>query len=80
MTYMCVCSVTKSILILCNPMDCSSLGSSVHEISQPRVGCHFFLQRSFPTQEQNLHLLHALAGVFFTTEPPGKSNDLHGVL
>ena len=37
MTYVCVCSVTKSILILCNPMDCSSLGSFVHGILQARI-------------------------------------------
>ena len=38
------------------------------------VGCYFLLQRIFPTQGSNLHVLHwqALAGEFFTTEPPGK--------
>ena len=36
------------------------------------AGCHFLLQGSFPTQGQNLCLLPpALAGGFFTTEPPG---------
>ena len=29
--------VTKSCLILCSPMDCSPLGSSVHGISQARI-------------------------------------------
>ena len=29
--------VTKSCLTLCNPMDCSPSGSSVHEISQARI-------------------------------------------
>ena len=29
----CSCSVAKSCLTLCNPMDCSPLGSSVHGIS-----------------------------------------------
>ena len=28
------CSVAKSYLTLCDPMDCSLLGSSVHGISQ----------------------------------------------
>ena len=32
---MCVCSVMS--LPLCNPMDCSPPGSSVHEISQARI-------------------------------------------
>ena len=29
--------VAKSRLTLCNPMDCSPPGSSVHEISQARI-------------------------------------------
>ena len=31
------CSVTKSCPTLCDPMDCSPPGSSVHEILQARV-------------------------------------------
>ena len=44
----------------CDPMDCSLPGSPVHGILQvrKRVGCHFLLQRIFPTQESNLSLLH----------------------
>ena len=45
---------------LCKPMDYSPAGSSVHGISQARimgVGCHFLLQKIFPSQESNLHLL-----------------------
>ena len=30
----CVCSVTRSYLTFCNPMNCSPPGFSVHEISQ----------------------------------------------
>ena len=37
------CLVTKSCLTLCDPMDCSPLGSSIHGILQARilewVGC-----------------------------------------
>ena len=33
----CVCSVTQSCLTLCNPMDCSPPGFSVHGISQARI-------------------------------------------
>ena len=39
---------------LCNPMDCSPPGSSVHGILQgenTRVGYHFLLQGIFPTKE-----------------------------
>ena len=32
-----VCSVTQSCLTLCNPMDCSPPGSSVHGILQARI-------------------------------------------
>ena len=44
---------------LCNPMDCSPPGSSVHEDS-PGVGCHALLQGIFPIQGSNPHLLHLL--------------------
>ena len=33
----CCCLVTKSCPTLCDPMDCSPLGSSVHGISQARI-------------------------------------------
>ena len=33
----CCCLVTKSYLILCNPMDCSPPGFSVHRISQAKI-------------------------------------------
>ena len=41
-------------------MDCGLPGSSVRGILQARtgVGCHFFLQGIFLTQELNLGLLH----------------------
>ena len=44
----------QSCLILCNPTDCSPLGSSVHGTSQARI----FLQGIFPAQGLNLYLLH----------------------
>ena len=53
--------VVQSCPTLCNPMDCSSLGSSIHEILQARIlelDCHSLLQGSFPTQGSNLGLLH----------------------
>ena len=63
----CGCSVTKSFLTLCDPMECSLPGSSVHG-NNVGVGRHFLLQGIYPTQGSNLHLLtSALAGGFFTT-------------
>ena len=44
-----LCIPTQSIqlcLTLCHPMDCGPPGSSVHGIF---LGCHFLLQRIFPT-------------------------------
>ena len=55
-----VCSVTQSCLTLCNPMDYSWPGSSVHGDSpgqNTRVGCHALLQGIFPTRELNPALL-----------------------
>ena len=57
----CVCVlVTQSCPTVCNPVDCSPLGSSVHGILQARIleGCHFLLQGIFPTQGLNSGLLH----------------------
>ena len=35
--YLCACSVAQFCLTLCNPMDCSPSGSSVHGIFQARI-------------------------------------------
>ena len=56
-----LCLVTQSCPTLCNPMDCSPSGSSVHGDSlakNTRVGCHSLLQGTFPTQGLNPGLLH----------------------
>ena len=53
----CCCLVTKSCQTLCNPMDCSLPDSSVHGFSRDGMGCHFILQRIFPTQGSNPRLL-----------------------
>ena len=55
-------SITQSCPTLCDPVDCSPPGSSVHGDSPGKntgVGCHFLLQGIFPTQGSNL-------GGFFT--------------
>ena len=47
---------------LCNCMDCSQPGSSVHGILQTRITgvcCHFLLQGIFQTQRLNLGFLHS---------------------
>ena len=44
---LCCALVTQSCPTLCDPTDCSPLGSSVHGISPGKntgVGCHFLLQ------------------------------------
>ena len=47
--------VTKSYPTLCDPMDCSLPGFSVHEILQTRIlECHSLLQGIFLTQGLNL--------------------------
>ena len=53
--------LSQSHLTLCDPMDCSPSGSSVHGDSpgkNTRVGCHALLQGIFPTQGLNPGLLH----------------------
>ena len=66
------CALAQSCPTLWNPMYYSPSGSSVHEISlgkNPEMTCHFLLQGIFSGIEP---MSPALAGGFFTTEPPGK--------
>ena len=56
-----LCLVTQSCPTLCDPLDCSLPGSSVHGDSSGKntgVGCHTLLQGVFPTQALNPGLLH----------------------
>ena len=51
----------QSCPILCDPMDCSPPGSSVHGDSPGKntgVGCHALLQGIVPIQGSNPHLLY----------------------
>ena len=75
-----VCSLAQSCLTLCDPMDHSLLGSSVHGIFSGKntgVCCHFLLQRIFPIQGSNpslLCLLHWQADslpLCYLGSPPG---------
>ena len=50
-TCVCVCPVTQSYSTLCDPVDCSSTGSSIQETFHGKntgVGCHFLLQGIYP--------------------------------
>ena len=54
-------SVRQSCVTLCDSVDCSPPGSSVHGVSTGKntgVGCHARLQGIFPTQESNQSLPH----------------------
>ena len=58
--YAVLCFVAQSHPTLCDPMDCSPPGSSVHGDSpgkNPEVSCHALLQGILPTQESNWGLL-----------------------
>ena len=77
-----LCSFMKLCLTLCNPMDCSPPGSSVHGIFQVRilkwVAISFSRGSSWPLEiEYACSASPALEGEFFTTEPHGKSVCLH---
>ena len=71
-THICMCSV---VLILCNPLDCSLPGSSVHGILQARilewVAMLSFRRSSLPRDWTSFPVSPVLAGGFFTTEPHG---------
>ena len=57
----------QSCLTLCNPMDYSPAGSSVHRDSPGKntgAGSHAVLQGVFLTQGLNPYLSYALAGMF----------------
>ena len=71
--------VAQSCPTLCNPVDCSLPGFSVHGILQARilewVTISFSRGSSRPGDLPDLGLKPeslALVGTFFTTEPPGK--------
>ena len=68
----CVCVRAQSCLTLCDPMNCSPPGSSIHGIFQAEILEWVVISSSkgiFHTQGSNPHLLHlslALTGGFFT--------------
>ena len=72
--YPVLCLVIQSRPTLCDPMDCSPPGSSVHGDSPGKntgVGFYALLQGIFPTQELNPGLLHC-RWILLPFEPPRK--------
>ena len=71
---MCVCVlVAQSCPTICDPINCSPPGSSIHGNSPGKntgVGCHSLLQGILLTQRSNLGLLHCWQ--ILTSAPPGK--------
>ena len=66
------CLITKLCPTLCDPMDCSPLGSSLHGISQARILERIAISFSTGSSHPGIEPTSlALAGGFFTTEPPG---------
>ena len=77
MKYFCCCLVTKSCLTLCDSMGCSLPGSSVHGISQAKILEWVAVSFSrLSSQLRDWIHVSCLAGKFFTTEPPGKINEI----
>ena len=73
-SYAVLCLVTQSCLTLCNTMDCTPPGSSVHGDSPGKntgLGCHALLQGIFLTQGSNPCLLPWQVGSL-PLAPPGK--------
>ena len=72
-----VCVPSTSVVsVSCDPMDYSSPGSSVHDVSQARIleWVSISYSRDLPTPGTEPSFLSSstLAGRFFATEPPGK--------
>ena len=75
----CTCACVQSLQscpTLCDPMDCSPSGSSVHGILQTRILEWVALPcsrgSSRPRDRTPVSCVSCTAGIFFTTEPPGE--------
>ena len=80
---MCVCAYAKSLQscpTLCNPIDYSMPGSSVHGILQARILQLMAISFSrIYLLDPGIETTSCLAGRFFTTEPPGKSFEVSNI-
>ena len=75
-----LCLVTQSCPTLCNPMDCSQPGFSVHGDSPGKntaVGCHALLQGIFPTQGSNPGIPHCRWILYQLSHSKGNSEQHH---
>ena len=74
---MCACSVSQLVWLFATQWICSPPGSSVHGISQTRILEWVAITPSGDLTDPEIKPMSpaspALAGGFFTTEPPGKS-------
>ena len=74
----------QSCLTLCNHMDYSTPGSSVHRDSSDknaRLGCHALIQGFFWSRDGTTSLMSsALAGEFFTTSATWEAHKVYRVL
>ena len=70
---LCVCEVAQSCLTLCNPVDCSLPGSSLHGILQARIleWVSISFSRVSSRLRDRAHV-SCTAGKHLTSEPPGK--------
>ena len=68
-----ICSVAQSCLTLCNPLDCSPPGCSVHGMFQARIlewaAISYSRGSSQPRDQTCISYISCIAGTFFTTEP-----------
>ena len=68
--------VTQSYPTLCDPIDCSLPGSSVHEISQAKIPEYVAMPSSRgSSQPRDRTRASCIAGRFLTTEPSGKPHN-----
>ena len=74
----CTCGkLLQSCLTLCDPMECSPPGSSVHGILQARtLEWVAMLSSGGPSRPRDRTRVSCIAGGFFTAEPPGKPSGL----
>ena len=68
MTVLCCCLVTQSCLTLCDPMNCSLSGSSVHRISPLFIRTQEWVVISFSRGSSWCRDWNSLAGGFFTAK------------
>ena len=64
------------VQLFCNPMDYSTPGSSVHEISQARILEWGIIPFSRDLPNPGIEPTSPALGGFFTTEPPGRNSHI----